>query len=163
MTEALSPTPEQLCKGTYEAPQRDQSVNRVAFRRRSPLDTLWDRGDISYPMHLSAGKLYYHYRGAQGVRVQTGEDCSLNADTEYPRTYHAQKVAQAEQTVLPAEWHALIQMVEETQPLETIGRSFAKVSDRKIARRTGLMLVSTGLERLALLWGFQQRQKIPIR
>jgi hypothetical protein len=72
-------------------------------------------------------------------------------------------VAQAEQAVLPAEWHALTHMVDETQTLETIGRSFTKVSDRKIARRTGLMLVSTGLERLALLWGFQQRQKIPSR
>jgi hypothetical protein len=159
--EALAPPIEQLRKGNYEAPQRDQNVNRVAYRRRSPLDTLWDRGEISYPMHQSAQKLYYHYRGSQGVRVQTGDDCGLSADTEYPRTYHAQKIAQAEHSVLPSEWSALMHMVDETKTLELIGRSFAAVSKREIARRTGLMLVSTGLDRLSLLWGFQQRQRIP--
>lgn len=163
MTEALAPPREQLAKFTYEAPKRDQTVNRVAYRRRSPLDTLWDRGEISHPMHLAAQKLDYHHKGAQGVRVQYGEDCALNTDTEYPRTYHAQKLAIAEQNILPVEWVALTCMIEETRTLEEIGRGIRSVSRREIARQAGLSAVSTGLERLALLWGFQDRQKIPIR
>lgn len=156
-TDALGPPIEQLRKGTYEPPQRDQAVNRAAYRRRSPLDTLWDRGEITYPMNRAAEKLDYHHKGAQGVRVQQGDDTALNADTEYPRTYHAQKLAEAERTVLPVEWSALLAMVEETQTLEEIGRGFRPVSRREIARSTGLSVVSTGLERLALLWGFHSR------
>jgi hypothetical protein len=163
MTEALAPTPEQLAKFTYEAPRRDQTVNRTAYRRRSPLDNLWDRGEITHPMHLAAQKLDYHHKGAQGVRVQYGEDTGLNTDTEYPRTYHAQKLALAEEYVLPSEWWALTNMIEETKTLEEIGRGIRSVSRREIARQAGLGAVSSGLERLALLWGFLERQKVPIR
>lgn len=161
--EALAPTPEQLRKSVYEAPLRDQTTHRVAFRRRSPLDTLWDRGDINYPMHQAAHKLDYHHRGAQGVRVRYSDEVtSLNTDTEYPRTYHAQKIAQAEQYVLPCEWTALMCMIEESKTLEEIGRGLRSVSDRKILRQAGLSAVSSGLERLSFLWGFQERHKPPI-
>lgn len=162
-TEALAPTPEQLAKSVYETPRRDQTVNRIAYRRRSPLDTLWDRGEITHAMHLAAHKLDYHYRGAQGVRVQYGENTALNADTEFPRTYHAQKLAEAENHTLPSEWQALMGMVTETETLQDIGQRFRRVAVEKLARAQGLTLVSCGLERLAMLWGFQERQKIPIR
>lgn len=158
---ALAPTPEQLAKFTYEAPKRDQTVNRVAYRRRSPLDNLWDRGEITHPMHLAAHKLDYHHKGSMGVRVQYGEDSRLNTDTEYPRTYHAQKLAEAEGETLPAEWTALMGMINETETLQQIGQRFRRVSVEKLARAQGLTLVSCGLERLALLWGFQERQKVP--
>jgi len=36
----LGPTPEQLAKDRYEAPQRDQKRNQTAFRRKSLLETI---------------------------------------------------------------------------------------------------------------------------
>ncbi len=148
--EALAPTLEQIKRAVYEPPQVDQQTNRRAWRKLSPFDQIYKRGEIEYCQHRAAEKLEAHWRGAQGFDVRQSDDAGSGERLEYPRTYHAQMMAKAKEAVLPREWLALMCLLEETDDLESIGRKWRACAYRKIARAQGLSLVSTGLERLAV-------------
>lgn len=156
MDDALSPTVEWLRKHEYEPPQIDQQTNRRAWRKLSPFDQIYKRGEIEYCQFRAAEKLEAHWRGSMGHDVRQSDDQagSSGERLEYPRSYHAQMLAKAKETVLPREWLALMSLLEETDDLQSIGRKWRAVGTAKIARAQGLALVSTGLERLALHWGF---------
>lgn len=156
---ALSPTREQLRRDTYEPPQIDQQTNRRAWRRISVFDNLYNRGEIDWCHLKAAEKLEKTWHGAQGADVRMGSDeGGGNADCEYPRTYYAQKLAQAQKLLRPREWLALVDIIMGSS-LEDVGRKWRSVGTTKIARAQGLVLVYEGLDVLAEFWGLSSQQK----
>jgi hypothetical protein len=152
---ALSPTREQLRRDTYESPQVDQQTNRRAWRKLSTFDQLYRRNEIEYSQFRSAEKLEQHWMGAQGHDVRLShEEGGSGERLEFPRSYHAQMVEKARRQLLPREWLALQCLLEDTDDLAGIGRKWRAIGTQKIARAQGLLLVSLGLERLAVHWGF---------
>lgn len=154
MSEA--PTLERLRHGYgHDAPERSQTVNRVAYKAHSPFEAMERSGRISYANLQAANKLTKHYMGAMGVNVGTGEG-SADPDTEFPEIYHGQMVALAWRQVTSDERHALTGLIEEATTVEEIGRRWMGVNDRGRAEMAGRALVRTGLDRLALHWGFSR-------
>lgn len=156
--DAIAPTLERIRHAWgHEAPERSQTVNRVAYRVLTPFEAMEKSGRIDYE-HLKAGaKLTMHYRGAEGVKVGNGEGSGEHPDTEYPQIYHGQMVARAWKEITADERRALEALIEETATVEDIGRRCTHIKDRRGAEIAGRMLVRGGLERLALHWGFRQR------
>lgn len=156
--DSLGPTAERLSKSEgYDAPHVDKDTNRLAYRVLTIFETLHKRGDIEGDHLAAAKKLEKHYLGALGHDVRTGEG-STEDPLEYPRSYHAQKLAQAQSEILHREWIALHILLDERGSLIEIGRTFRPIGSREIARATGLAIVTTGLERLAYLWGFKSEK-----
>ena len=163
MEDALSPTIEQLRRETYEPPQVDQQTNRRAWRKISVFDTLHNRGEIEFFQLRAAEKLEKHWHGAQGADVRMGADeGGGHPDCEYPRTYHAQKLAQAQAQLRPREWLALQDIIMGAS-LEDVGRKWRACGTRHIARAQALVLVSEGLEVLGNYWGLTNEKRRPRR
>lgn len=156
---ALSPTLEQLEKGFYESPKVDQSTHRRAWRRLSVFETLHNRGEIEYFHLRAAEKIEKHWHGALGADVRMGDDEGGGCpDVEYPRTYHAQKLAQAQEQLRPREWLALQDIIMGAS-LEEVGRKWRAVGTAKIARAQALVLVYEGLDVLGRYWGLATTEK----
>lgn len=135
----------------YDAPERSQTVNRVAYKAHSPFEAMERRGDIADHHLRAANKLTKHWMGAMGVHVGNG-DGAPDPDAEYPQVYHGQQVALAKRQVLAHEWDGLIAMVEETADAEQIGRKWLGYSNPGVSRAVGKALIISGLERLAVHW-----------
>lgn len=163
MEDALSPTLEQLKRDTYEPPQIDQSTNRRAWRKVTVFENLHNRGEIEFYQLRAAEKVEKHWHGAQGADVRMGDDEGGSiADIEYPRSYHAQKLAQAQSQLRPREWLALQDLIMGAS-LEEVGRKWRAVGTGKIARAQGLVLVCEGLEVLGHYWGLTNEKRRPRR
>lgn len=163
MEDALSPTLEQLRRDTYEPPQVDQQTNRRAWRRVTVFENLHNRGEIEFYQLRAAEKLEKHWHGAQGADVRVGDDGDGGTpDLEFPRTYHAQKLAQAQEQLRPREWLALQDLIMGSS-LEEVGRKWRAVGTGKIARAQALVLVYEGLEVLGHYWGLTNEKRRPMR
>ena len=159
MEDALSPTREQLRHDTYEPPHIDQHTNRRAWRKLSVFENLFNRGEIECFHLRAAEKVEKHWHGALGADVRMGDDEGGGCpDVEYPRTYHAQKLAQAQQQLRPREWLALQDIIMGAS-LEEVGRKWRAVGTAKIARAQALVLVYEGLDVLGRYWGLASKEK----
>lgn len=159
MEDALSPTREQLRRDTYEPPHIDQQTNRRAWRKVTVFENLHNRGEIEYFQLRAAEKLEMHWHGAQGACVAFSEDSgAYNDESEYPRTWHAQKLAQAQQELRPREWLALQDLIMGSS-LEDVGRKWRSVGTAKIARAQALVLIYEGLDVLGRFWGLATKEK----
>lgn len=155
--EVLSPTREQLKNGFYEPPKVDQNTTRRAWRKVTVFENLFNRGEIEYYQLRASEKLEMHHMGAQGADVRfTDEASGFNEDCEYPRTWHAQKLSQAQSQLRPREWLALIDIIMGAS-LEDVGRKWRAVGRREIARAQALVLVAEGLDVLGEFWGLKSR------
>lgn len=160
MTDTIAPTPEWLARnrGNVEAPQRDQKVQRHAYRKLSPFETLARAQDIDDAQFLAAQKLTRHWLGSQGVDVRSENWNGTPGDYEYSRTYHSQQFAEARKAILIcAQWDALMTMLDESGTPEDIGRTWRGAKKREIARAHGVALIALGLETLARMWGTRPR------
>jgi len=152
----IAPTLERLRHGHgFDAPERSQTVHRVAYKAHSPFEALERSGRISHANLLAANKLSRHYHGAMGVNVGSGEG-GTDPDTEFPAIYHGQMVAIAWRQVTAQEKHALTALIEEAKTVEEIGRQWMSVKDRGRAEMAGRALVRSALDRLAAHWGFSR-------
>lgn len=152
---ALSPTREQLRRDEYVPPEINQQIHRRAWRKVSVFENLHTRGEIEMFQKRAAEKLEMHFHGAQGADVRfTDEASGYNEDCEYPRTWHAQKLSQAQSQLRPKEWLALIDIIMGAS-VEDVGRKWRAVGTAKIARAQGLVLVSEGLDVLGEFWGLK--------
>jgi hypothetical protein len=140
----------------YDAPERSQTVNRVAYKAHSPFEAMERSGRIDYAHLQAANKLARHYMGAMGVNVGAGEG-SGDPDTEFPSIYHGQMIALAWREVTRDEKEALTDLIEERVTVEEIGRRVSGARDRGRSEMAGRMIVRSGLERLAVHWGFRRR------
>ena len=157
--DTATPTAEWLSRYDYEPPTLDQKVACPAFRRISQIEKMRKRKDISYEQFRAAEKLNTHRLGAMGVKVGQGEDTGLNADTEYPITYHNQKIDIARDAIGNARmWHDLMCVVEESRTLVQIGTSPRRMS-HAVARAYALGRIATALDTLVDLWGLTTRRK----
>lgn len=166
MRDAETPTRERLAKARHvETPQVDQKTQRRAFRVLTEFQALAKRGEthgIDRPQYEAAEKFCRHYEGALGIDVRSGDGASGEIDVEEPRTYHAQKVAEAQRWLLDYEFEALELLALGQASIESIGRRRTHYVDRKQAHAAGLTIVRAALERLALLWGFKDPPR-PLR
>lgn len=140
----------------YDAPERTQTVSRVAYRMHTPFEAMWNRGDITEPQFNAARKLTRHYLGAMGVRVGDGYGAD-NLEGEESAVYHGQMVAQAAKHLLPCEYRGLVSLIEECADLETVGRTWLGCRSKPQAITAGKALTIIGLERLALYWRLKER------
>ena len=159
MEDALSPTREQLRRDEYIPPHIDQHTNRRAWRKITVFENLHNRGEIEYFHLRAAEKIEKHWHGALGADVRMGDDEGGGCpDVEYPRTYHAQKLAQAQEQLRPREWLALQDIIMGAS-LEEVGRKWRAVGTAKIARAQALVLVYEGLDVLGRYWGLASKEK----
>jgi len=167
LADTIGPTPEQLAKvhrSRWERPEISQTVKRVAFSRLDMFEGLHKVGRISDACLSASKKLTLHYMGAQGVNVGSGDGGSGDLDREFPRTYHAQKLAQIRSLVDNArQWDVLCQAVEETANLESIGREWLGCRQRGQAYIAGLSLLRMGLETIAEAFGMTNHFHPPNR
>jgi hypothetical protein len=160
MDDALSPTSEQLRRDIYEPPQVDQQTNRRAWRKVSVFENLHNRGELEFFQLRAAEKLEMHWHGAQGACVRFSDETGsgFGEESEFPRTWHAQKLAQAQERLRPREWLALQDIILGAT-LEDVGRKWRSVGTAKIARAQGLVLVVEGLEVLGHYWGLTNEKR----
>lgn len=154
--DTLAPTPELLSKGGHwERPTTDQRTNRVAYRKLSTFESLHQSGKLSDGAFLAGQKLTRHMIGATGANVSSGNGGTDTSDfVEYPAIWHGQKVAEMKAVVdSPAQWLALVAVVEETQTLPQIGAAWMGTRDRAQSYIAGLALVRMGLDTLATHYG----------
>lgn len=150
--DTVAPTPERLAKGPVLAPEVNQTVQRRAYRALTPIENLHKAGRISDACNDAGAKLTKHHLGSLGVDVSAGEG---GDPLEFPRSYHAAKLAEAEREIANKfVWWSLCELVQETgTTLEDIGRRGYGYRKRDQAHAAGLATVSQGLHRLATLWG----------
>lgn len=143
----------------YDAPERTQTVSRVAYRMHTPFEAMTNRGDLTRSQFEAARKLTKHYIGTMGVRVGNGDAAheAHDVESEEAQYYHGQMVADAAKVMLAAEFRALVTLIDESGDLESIGRNWLGCKQRGQAHIAGKSLVITGLERLALHWRIKQR------
>jgi hypothetical protein len=154
----MSPTIERLRHAdSYDTPERSQTVNRVAYRVKTPFEALEARGAIGFEHLQAARKLERHYVGAQGVHVGNGDGIA-DPDCEFPQIYHGQQVAAAWRQITADEKRGLEALIEETATLEQIGRRWMGCKDKGRAIIAGQALITTGLERLAVHWRFKRSE-----
>jgi len=121
--DSISPTIEQLRRDTYEAPQRDQKHNRIAYKKLSPFETLLQRDEIDGNQLLAAQKFEGHYWGALGYDVRRGEG-STHEPLEYPQFYHGEMLATAKRILmLPQLYETLESQVTENMSLVELGHN----------------------------------------
>lgn len=155
-TETISPTRERLNKGDrIEPPCHDQRQKRAYHRSIHPFEDLYAKGRINEGCRRAGEKLVQTYYGALGINVSSGDGDHMGESLEYARSYHAQKLAEAEKYVKhPVRWKGLLSVAAEEQDLQAVGRGWMGVADKARAYIAGLALVRMGLEDLSVLWGF---------
>lgn len=161
ITETIAPTRERmakLSKAQVERPEESPTAKRKYHRTLSPFAVLYRVGKINEGCLKAADKLTKHYWGAQGVHVGDGDlNGHIGTDhdaTEYPRTYHAQKLAQLRQIVDSArQWDVLLDMVEERADLAAAGKSWLGGKDKAQCYTAGLALARMGLDSIAEAFG----------
>ena len=162
--DTIAPTREWMRKFSYEPPKLDQKTARQAYRKISQVERLFKRDEITYSQFAAAEKLHRHMLGALGIKVQHGDDNgSLNDVTEYPITYHNQKVAEAKKAVGNFRlWADLCSMIDERQSLVEIGTGPGRTS-HAVAKAFALGRIITALDIVSDLWGLStsRKQKVP--
>jgi hypothetical protein len=156
--DSMAPTIEQLRRDTYEAPQRDQKRNQVAYKKLSPFETLAQRGEIDGPQLLAAQKFEMHYWGALGYDVRRGEG-STHEPLEYPQFYHSEMIAAARKVLmLPHLYYVIESQVAENMSLVELGQYLRPaIKRREIARNVAVTMINNGLDILAIHWGQKSR------
>ena len=152
----IEPTKEWIDRhvGRLEAPHRDQKINRVAYRKLSPFETLFRNDDIDREQMDAAQRLTKHWLGSQGVDVR--DSVGGSEGFEFATTVHSREFAEARLAVeISQQWDALMTCLDESGTPETIGRTWKRVACRKQARAYGVSLIVFGLERLARHWGYR--------
>jgi len=153
----LGPTPEQLAKDRYEAPQRDQKRNQTAFRRKSLLETI-----RLEPEHLEAGrKLYKYRRGAEGADVRENDEPTFSFAST-PDEFFQHRCSEEEREARRAvrsdrTWKVLCLLVDDHHQLHEIGRAVGPYKDRAQATSWAYGVIEVGLDVLALHWGLVRR------
>ena len=157
-------TREQARRLDYEGPVRDQKKLREAGRVRDLPLTCHLKGQITEAQYRASQKLYTHLVGREGVRVQQDEaNNPLNADTEFPRFYHGEKVAQARIAVGSDRAFMILEQFVGTlrdpdgypYKLEEIARQSSDFRCPKMSRGFLLGHISVSLDSLVKLWGLE--------
>lgn len=158
LQETICPTRERLSKNDkILPPEFSQTVKRPAFRKLHKFEELHEAGRINEGCFVAGNKLVTHFYGAQGCDVRLENWSTGAGDPGHAVAAHNADLAEARKTINhPPTWTALMAMVEESNTLEEIGRDWLGCKQRGQAYIAGLALVSMGLERLAVLWGFSQ-------
>lgn len=160
MLDPIAPTKERLAKArSYVSPEISQTAKRPYHRTEDEFERLHRIGKLDEPQNAAATKFKTHWYGALGVKVGSGEggydDCC-----EYPQTYHAQKLAQAERALTFRMWQCMSLLLADDGPksygIEHVGGSVCRVKHPTRARDVGLELVQNTLDTLAKLWGTYQ-------
>lgn len=151
--EKIDPTPQRIAKGDVLRPQVDRETNRPYHRSVDEFDRLYAAGSIDWHAKLAADKLKRHYMGSLGVNVATGEGIAQDEACEYPRTYHAQKLDQAQKAVTSRMWRGLLILLTEQGGPFHVGSAVCQIKNTPQARAAGLTLISEALEILSKLWG----------
>lgn len=166
MQEAIAPTAERLRHArAYLPPEQSQSVKRPYTRVLDEFQRLALSGRLTSEQGAAAGKLRRHFFGAMGVDVREADDAGGFCDDacEYPRTYHAQKLAQAEARVTPRMWEGLQILLNDMGGIELVGSAACRVRNPVQARAAGFELVASALDLLVREWGLAQRHRPPSR
>ena len=152
LIDTLAPTPERLARGEILAPEVNQQTQRRAYKALTPIEGLHRAGKISDACKDAGNKLTKHFLGSMGVDVSSGDGCI--EPLEFPRSYHAAKLAEAQREINNRMvWWALMELVEERSTIEDVGRRIYGYNKRESAYGAGLATVSQGLHRLANMWG----------
>lgn len=166
MQEVIAPTPERLRHANaYLPPEQSQTASRAYTKLLDPFELLFARGRLASEQMAAARKLQRHFWGQMGVDVRSSDEPSGHcADVcEYPQTYHAQKLAEAERVVTVQMWRGLSILLAETGTVETVGRDVCGLRDRTCASAAGMKLVTNGLDMLVRHWGLVAQHRPPSR
>lgn len=166
MQEAIAPTPERLRHArAYLPPEQSQSAKRPYTRVLDEFQRLAISGRLTAEQGAAAGKLRRHFFGAQGMDVREGDEPSGYCDdaVEYPQTYHAQKLAEAERAVTPRMWEGLSILLNDFGGVELVGSAVCRVRNPVQARAAGFELVASALDLLVRTWLLAQRPRPPSR
>lgn len=153
--ERISPTAERIAKGDVQTPKVDRETNRPYHRALDEFARLYSIGALDHWQRVTAEKLQRHYLGSLGVDVRIGDDPGGDSVCEYPRTYHAQKLAQAQEAVTPRQWRGLLILLTEQGNIEAVGGAVCQVKNPVQARAAGRELIINGLDIIARLWGMR--------
>lgn len=166
MQEAIAPTPERLRHANaYLPPEQSQRAARAYVKLLDPFEQLLAKGRLATEQMAAARKLQRHFWGQMGVDVRSSDEPGgFCADAvEYPQTYHAQKLAEAERVVTPRMWRALCILLAETGTIETVGRDVCRVNNQVQARAAGYELTVSALDLLVRHWGMSCQHRPPSR
>ena len=156
LTETIEPTRERLRRGDVQGTRVDQKTDRRAYMALGTWERLLRDKAIRPEHYQAAAKLNRHNLGAMGVDVRSG-DGPGDPCCEFPRTYHAQKMAEAFGILSRREAWALSGLLNDAfadgTELVDIGRQMTGWSCRKQCKGYGQSLVQTALERIADRWG----------
>jgi hypothetical protein len=160
MDVAIAPTKQRQKRSEgWERPEKNRSVNRVAWRRLDVFARMLKAGELEYCEHQASEKFARHYQGSLGVDVSMGEsrnfDPFLSESGEYSRSYLAKKVADARAVLSPRQFAALVFLAVESDDLSDVGQQFCGMGNKPQARAAGLVLVQEALHAAALHFGFK--------
>jgi hypothetical protein len=167
MTEALSPTKERLRHAhVVDLPIVDQSTKREATVIGDVFKKMFMSGELLHAEWKAAEKFERHLLGIEGHDVrQIDETGGFSDPTEMPAFQrHGIALASARKELSPREFQVLERLIKvpEETPL-TIGKALSTYTNRQQQRAYGVAVIQAALDRLSLLWGFQQKQKVPSR
>jgi hypothetical protein len=169
MTEALSPTKERLSKSEHwDHPEVDSKTNRKASRVVDDITRAWRKGTLEFAHLQSWEGFYRHWQGVQKHDVRVSDftndpSWAAGASDRMPAwQFHGMKLAEARSAISSDEFQALELMCMGWGFLE-LGAHFGGYKTRQQAEPYARRMCQSALERLALEWGFKQRQKVPIR
>jgi hypothetical protein len=159
MTDTIAPTKERLRRDQWDQPCVDQSTNRTAFRAKSKLRQLWDKGEIEADHYQAGLKFERHYLGSLGIDVRTGDDSGISDGRhkdEIPQVRHGSELAAAKSILTPREFQILSKLIsEEATPL-TIGFGLSGYTDRRQQLSYGISAIYSALDRLSYHWGMKR-------
>jgi hypothetical protein len=160
--DALAPTPQRLARSKWLAPETSREVNRVAWRALDIFDRLLKSGELELDQWKGSRKFERHYYGALGIDVREGEGSAGDA-VEFPRSYHAQKLAEMRHALTPRQYAGLVAVLEGELDMEGVGRQICRRSNAPQARTAGMILLQEALTSVAILHGFIARAHPPTR
>jgi len=166
MQDTIAPTPERLRHArAYLPPEHSQAVKRPYTRVLDEFQRLAISGRLTTEQGAAAGKLRRHFFGAMGVDVRDDEGTGGFCDDacEYPRTYHAQKLAQAEKAATARMWEGLQILLNDMGGVELVGSAVCHVNNPAQARAAGFELIASALDLLVREWGLSRRHRPPSR
>lgn len=150
----LGPTPEQMNRDTYEAPEKTRKKFTTAYRRQSELE----RMTCLEPEHIEVGrKLYENYWGMQGADVRKDERTSVTTTPDEFRQHACgREVNQMKNVICSARiWEATLAVCAEDISPTYVGHVMGKYKSRAQAKAYGDALVLSGLDILATYYGLR--------
>jgi hypothetical protein len=158
--DALAPTRERIKRTAgWDKPEKSRTAKRPAWRALDVFDRMWKAAEIAKHEWEASQKFARHYQGSLGVDVSMGEGRPAHAIApdagEYPRSYHAGKMAAVRAALTPRQYGALVFLVEHGDDLSEIGWRFCAFRNRPQARAAGMVLVQEALALAALHYGLK--------